>query len=403
MRRLALSLLLIPHAALASTTITGGNIINQTWTLAGSPYIVQGDVTIPEGSTLTIEAGVAVQLPGGDLQASGISTTKVELVVRGVLNVQGTAAAPVTFDAPAASHWYGILLRGASTSTLDHLILRNGDTALTYAATGSALAGFGIDIEAPTSAGVRVESGTPTFDGVIVRNSGSDAIDVAAGSPTFANCLVQHAARRGIEAVGSLNDGPGVVTITSCTVDHTNAEGIFNFVSTGGHSGTMTVANTIVTNSGAGIAGGQVTGDYCDVWNNAANLGVGISCPHCMSANPQYVAAEDLHLQASSIAIDVAPSGPPRDLDDHARPFDGNGIGGAQWDLGAYEYGAMASGDDGGVGTGGDGGIPDEDAATGGHEGGGSGGRGGCCQTGSDPRAASLLALALVALWRRRR
>ena len=39
---------LFGRAAFA-TTIPGGNIINQTWTPAGNPYLIQGDVTVPAG------------------------------------------------------------------------------------------------------------------------------------------------------------------------------------------------------------------------------------------------------------------------------------------------------------------------------------------------------------------
>ena len=66
------AVLLVPRAARAATTIPGGNIINQTWTPAGSPYIVQGDVTVPAGAFLNIQAGTVVQFPSGDVQAAGL-------------------------------------------------------------------------------------------------------------------------------------------------------------------------------------------------------------------------------------------------------------------------------------------------------------------------------------------
>ena len=53
---------LMPAARLwADTPVAGGNLTTQTWTLAGSPYIVQGDAVVPAGQTLTIEAGVQVR------------------------------------------------------------------------------------------------------------------------------------------------------------------------------------------------------------------------------------------------------------------------------------------------------------------------------------------------------
>ena len=43
----------------ASTSISGGNV-SGTWTLSGSPYYINGDISVPNGNTLTIEAGVEV-------------------------------------------------------------------------------------------------------------------------------------------------------------------------------------------------------------------------------------------------------------------------------------------------------------------------------------------------------
>ena len=42
---------------LASTTIPGG-AVSGTWTLSGSPYLIDGDITVLAGQTLTIEPGI---------------------------------------------------------------------------------------------------------------------------------------------------------------------------------------------------------------------------------------------------------------------------------------------------------------------------------------------------------
>ena len=47
----------------AQTTVPAGNV-SGTWNLAGSPYLIQGDITIPNGSTLTINPGVTINFQG---------------------------------------------------------------------------------------------------------------------------------------------------------------------------------------------------------------------------------------------------------------------------------------------------------------------------------------------------
>ena len=81
----------------ATTVVPGGTISNQTWTTNGSPYIVQGDITIPPGAFLTIQPGVFVLFWSSDLQGAGLDPSRVELTVQGTLTASGTAASPITF------------------------------------------------------------------------------------------------------------------------------------------------------------------------------------------------------------------------------------------------------------------------------------------------------------------
>jgi parallel beta-helix repeat protein len=76
--------------ALALTTVSGlqydGSGTGGPWTLAGSPYIVVGNVTVPLGQNLTVEPGVQVKFDGyysiyveGNLTAVGMETNRINI------------------------------------------------------------------------------------------------------------------------------------------------------------------------------------------------------------------------------------------------------------------------------------------------------------------------------------
>ncbi|WNG59257.1 hypothetical protein F0U59_34430 [Archangium gephyra] len=112
MRAVLLLLLLLP--ALASATDVRGTLSTSTvWTRHGSPYVLQGDVTVAWGTKLTIEPGVQVIAAASDALKSGVDPQRVELIVDGTLVVRGTEANPVALTSHGGSgSWYGIRVRG---------------------------------------------------------------------------------------------------------------------------------------------------------------------------------------------------------------------------------------------------------------------------------------------------
>ncbi|MFH2142697.1 MAG: right-handed parallel beta-helix repeat-containing protein, partial [Bacteroidota bacterium] len=83
----------------AQTPISGGTV-NGTWTIVGSPYQINGEITIPDGTTLTIEPGVLVEFQG-----------HYKLNVQGRLLAIGTEADTITFTVQPdslATGWHGI-------------------------------------------------------------------------------------------------------------------------------------------------------------------------------------------------------------------------------------------------------------------------------------------------------
>lgn len=56
----------------AQTNVSGNISQNTSWTIAGSPYVINGVVTVLQGDTLTIEPGVVVKRTGFKSQESMI-------------------------------------------------------------------------------------------------------------------------------------------------------------------------------------------------------------------------------------------------------------------------------------------------------------------------------------------
>ncbi len=98
---LILAILWFPQQSFPVTEIPGGWIWSDTtWDAAGSPYYIQGNVTVQPGVTLTIDPGVEVNFRG-----------VYSLKINGIIKAIGDANAQITFTAgrpfrpPRAGDW----------------------------------------------------------------------------------------------------------------------------------------------------------------------------------------------------------------------------------------------------------------------------------------------------------
>src|ERR1041385_3626991 len=95
----------IVSSAFGQTTIPAGNVYG-IWTLAGSPYLVQGSIQIPNDSTLIIQSGVRVEFQG-----------TYKLNVLGRLIAIGTVTDTIIFTpANTTNGWRGIRFDNTPTS-----------------------------------------------------------------------------------------------------------------------------------------------------------------------------------------------------------------------------------------------------------------------------------------------
>ena len=102
-----------------TTTIPGGLVAGETWTIAGSPYCVMGDIQV---SLLTIEPGVEVLVDG-----------PYKIDVLSTITAIGTATAPILFSSkdpaePTNQRWKGIKFQNTPAgSTFTHCIIEYSD------------------------------------------------------------------------------------------------------------------------------------------------------------------------------------------------------------------------------------------------------------------------------------
>jgi hypothetical protein len=102
------------------TNVPGGTIgVNTIWDLAGSPWIIQGNVVVSAGVTLTVNSGVQVKFDG-----------LYSLTLNGNLASNGAAGSHVTFTtnnvSPAAGQWRNLVFNAGTASNLTYTDVRYG-------------------------------------------------------------------------------------------------------------------------------------------------------------------------------------------------------------------------------------------------------------------------------------
>ncbi len=129
--------LLLSHQVLA-TTVSG--LQSGTWSLTNSPYQIQGDITVPAGQVLTIEAGVVVQFAGfyritvlGTLLVIGQPSNRIVFTTLQDPDFSMTGPDLLTAVGPVNNYWNMIEFlndQGQRPSEMSYCILRYSDAIL---------------------------------------------------------------------------------------------------------------------------------------------------------------------------------------------------------------------------------------------------------------------------------
>ncbi|HJL14715.1 MAG TPA: DUF4215 domain-containing protein, partial [Sandaracinaceae bacterium LLY-WYZ-13_1] len=336
----------LPFVSDGTSDLRGTLWSNTTLSAAASPHTVTGDLIVPAGVTLTLEPGATIRFATTDAMVSGLDTNRVELHVEGALVAAGTRSAPVLFTSTGTStnSWYGLVIDdGASTATeLSHVIVERARRCLRHLTT-TAVTLANLTVRDCSERGVEIVAGTPTLDGLSATRT-VYGVEVQSGAAlTLLNALIWDQASYGVR-VWMSSSTPADTVVHSSTI-HDSRYGV-SLNPSSGTTRVLRVQNALLTdNTSYGAyrsssSYGQLDVRYTDAWGNGTNLYRASGGTGNLSVNPQYEGATDFHLSSTSLAIDAgdAAGAPSHDLDGVARPLDGNALGGAEHDMGAFEY-----------------------------------------------------------------
>jgi len=309
-------------ATSSSTNVSGYITTNTTWTLAGSPYIVVGDVIVVPDVFLTIEPGVVVRFTAG-----------TSLIIDGGLFAQGTSTHKITFTSnsmtPAIGDWGSINIRHYSTGAnrLSHVRAEYASTALALAAncnitySSFTLNNNGISLNAGkvyidhdnvannagTGIGGSISQSIEIKNSEISMNGAGMTIggDYPEPSLYMKNCTVSRNAGSGVRL------GTARAEVDNCTI---SANGRYGYeyeygIQHGGYSGYLKLYNSNVSNNkGTGLGGGYA---YTDVLidvrnstflNNTNGLSIGGTINNC-TINKNHGYGVSSNYMASGVTI----------------------------------------------------------------------------------------------------
>lgn len=374
-----------------NTNIPGGDV-SGTWTVSNSPYQIKGEITIPDGETLTIEPGVEVIFSG-----------HYKFKVKGMLLAVGTKQDTIIFTAnDESAGWHGIKLTDISSSNdstifeyclfqhgkantgsgfvnrcggaiysnlnklrISHCLFRNNMTSGTRSeSAGGAICIYG--------------GGDPVIEYCEFRanESAYGAAILIDGNST--NALIRNNHFHNNDGHGTINIGGGltypILENNLIEQNYSNGHGILHFA---GDGAAVMINNTIVNNTCAGQGGAVFVNHYLTplfinniiYGNEPAQVRLEtpsgldfINClieggrefgfsgqnftgtyENCIDTNPLFLSSKDFHLQNTSPCIGAGADtveingtryfAPSIDFEGNPRP----NPAGSNPDIGAFE------------------------------------------------------------------
>ena len=248
----ATAVLLTLGGPVSAQTFVSGIISSDTTWPAGQHFVVDGDLLVVFGVTLTIEPGVLVEVDPG-----------LFIRIEGSLEAVGTANSKIRFTSsvnpPQVGDWVGIRVVGEGAAVIDHTIVE-------YAGINDALSIF-------SKSSSFITNSTFQFNKFGVRLA---SLSPGAGGPppfTFNDNIVRN------NDIGLLV-GRGIIEVIGNLIMENSDRGV------GGDNLALDFRENLVINNGIGFDVGQGNSQVLIQCNTFANNGTGIA-KGLSSSSPQ--------------------------------------------------------------------------------------------------------------------
>jgi hypothetical protein len=271
MKKLLLTLVILFLFTLylsADTYIPEGDV-SGTWELAGSPFYIEGEITIPVGETLFIEPGVEVIFNG-----------HYKFIINGIIEAMGTETDFILFTAANTTEgWHSLRFYDAHDfSHLSYCIIEYGR------ATG--------EIPDSHGGGIYCENSNPviTYCTIIgnFAESSAGGIGCSNSNPEILDCMISGNVA-GVSGGGIFCEGSNP-QILNCTITNNNSLGGGLGQGGGGITCSLnsealisycTITGNMANHAAGGIGCSQSDAiiEYCNIsGNTACDCGGGIVC-----------------------------------------------------------------------------------------------------------------------------
>lgn len=227
---------------------------------ANTEYVINGIVSVEEGATLTIPAGVNIVARTDD----NTESTEVYIVVQkgAMIDIQGTESNPVTMSSTSsqAGSWGGLVIAGNAVTTagIDAVaevgsIIYGGDNSednsgsIQYLILSDAGAQINADSQYNGLSLYAVGSGT-TINNIAILNGADDGVEFFGGSVSASNIYLENNEDDAVDWTEGWNG-----TITNTYVSHT-IENFSTAIEADGVNGNPTISNFTAVSTTGGIA-----------------------------------------------------------------------------------------------------------------------------------------------------